>query len=85
MAVNFSKDLIFCNTIKECSLVYSALVLEFDHILLLVNMYHSKYPDGVKKILEKTWKWKLTCVSVLVSSSAEMEVNFKRFTEQCLR
>jgi superfamily II DNA/RNA helicase len=76
--VNFPKHLVFCNTIKECSLVYSALVPEFGHNSLLVNMYHSKTPDDVKKFIRKDMEAENGNIRVLVStSSAGMGVNFK--------
>lgn len=50
---DFPKHLIFCNTIKECSIVYCALVQESGSTTLLVNLYHSKTPDDVKKFIRK--------------------------------
>lgn len=50
---DFPKNLIFCNTIKECSIVDCALVQKFGSTTLLVNLYHSKTPDDVKKFIRK--------------------------------
>ncbi|XP_062573982.1 ATP-dependent DNA helicase RecQ-like [Saccostrea cucullata] len=75
---DFPKHLIFCNTIKECSLVYSALVREFVHMNHMINMYHSKTPDDVKKTIRKDMESENGIIRVLVStSSAGMGVNFK--------
>lgn len=70
--------LIFCNAIKECSFVYCALVQEFRTSTLLVNVYHSKTPDDVKKFNRKDMEAKNGSIRVLVStSSARMGENFK--------
>lgn len=75
---DFQKHLIFYNTIKECSIVYYALVQEFGTIILLVTMYHSKTPDDVKKFIQKDMEAEYGSIRVLVStSSAGMGVNFK--------
>lgn len=75
---DFQKHLIFYNTIKECSIVYYALVQEFGTIILLVTMYHSKTPDDVKKFIQKDMEAEYGSIIVLVStSSAGMGVNFK--------
>lgn len=75
---DFQKHLIFYNTIKECSIVYYALVQEFGTLILLVTMYHSKTPDDVKKFIQKDMEAKYGSIRVLVStSSAGMGVNFK--------
>lgn len=75
---DFPKLLIFCNTIKECSIVYCALVQEFGSRTSLVNMYHSKTPDDVKKFIRKDMEAENGSIRVLVStSSAGMGVNFK--------
>ncbi|XP_052695204.1 uncharacterized protein LOC128173541 [Crassostrea angulata] len=75
---DFPKHLIFCNTIKECSIVYCALVQEFGSTTSLVNMYHSKTPDDVKKFIRKDMEAENGSIRVLVStSSAGMGVNFK--------
>lgn len=75
---DFPKHLVFCNTIKECSIVYCALVQEFGSTTLLVNLYHSKIPDDVKKFIRKDMEAENWSICVLVStSSAGMGVNFK--------
>ena len=76
--INFPKYLIFCNTIKDCSIIYSALVNEFGRDSQLINMYHSKTPDDVKKAIRKDMEAEAGNIRVLVStSSAGMGVNFK--------
>lgn len=75
---DFQKHLIFYNTIKECSIVYCALVQEFGTTILLVTMYHTKTPDDVKKFIQKDMKAENGSIRVLVSTSpAGIGVNFK--------
>lgn len=42
---NFQRHIIFCNTIKDCSLIYMTFVKHFGRSHLF-NMFHSKTTDS---------------------------------------
>lgn len=73
---NFQRHIIFCNTIKDCSLIYMTFVKHFGRSHLF-NMFHSKTTDSVKDKIRDDMNNPNGQLRVLIcTNAAGMGVNY---------